>query len=373
MRGGCVSAQSVQHVRWASASSRKSKGQRGPPTRPLGIIGEAGADTDEQLADVARWSVDGHGDGRAEAAAAARAAAAAAASAQDSGVTSLRANPYGWEEQIPRSAPLWMLYEAAREEQRLPEDRSGAASRLRDNPTEIRIPERDSKGRAYATGRRKEAVARVWVRAGDGAITVNGQTLADHFKMLSSRQHLLEPLVVTQTCGAVDVMITVKSGGYRGQAGAIRHGLANALARYDPYLKPALRRCECEPNTAIEPLRRCSLKRGCNRWAAECRQRADSVLLRFHSRTMSIAHQLHQLFSRFRSPLSVGTPDAFAFHLPVHIAYRLLCSQTHSARPAHGRAQEAWPEEGTQAVPVDQALSTSRSSPWALWVAGFLL
>lgn len=157
-------------------------------------------------------------------------------------MTSLRANPYGWEEQLPRSAPLWMLYEAAREERRLPEDRSGAASRLRDNPTEIRVPERDSKGRAYATGRRKESVARVWVKAGDGVITVNGVSIADHFAVMSSRQHLLEPLLVTQTCGAVDVMITVKSGGHKGQAGAIRHGLANALALYDPYLKPALRR-----------------------------------------------------------------------------------------------------------------------------------
>jgi small subunit ribosomal protein S9 len=232
-------------VRWASASSRKSRGPRGPPARPLGIIGEAGADTDEQVAEVARWSVDGHGDGKAEAAAAARAAAAAAAASADGGgITSLRANPYGWEEQTPRSAPLWMLYEAAREERRLPEDRSAGASRLRDNPTEVRVPERDAKGRAYATGRRKEATARVWVAAGgDGAITVNGQALADYFPRMSDRQHALEPLVVTQTCGAVDVMVTVASGGMAGQAGAVRHGLANALARYDPYLKPALRRC----------------------------------------------------------------------------------------------------------------------------------
>jgi small subunit ribosomal protein S9 len=103
---------------------------------------------------------------------------------------------------------------------------------------------RDALGRAYATGRRKEASARVWVGAGDGRVTVNGLDLVDYFHRQNDRTHLMEPLVVTQTCGAVDIMLTVRGGGMHGQAGAVRHGLANALALWDPYLKPALRRCE---------------------------------------------------------------------------------------------------------------------------------
>jgi ribosomal protein S9 len=79
---------------------------------------------------------------------------------------------------------------------------------------------------------------------GDGAFTINGRTLAAYFPRASDRRHALEPLIATQACGAFDVWLTVAGGGLSGQAGAVRHGLSNALARYDPYLKPGLKRRE---------------------------------------------------------------------------------------------------------------------------------
>lgn len=104
---------------------------------------------------------------------------------------------------------------------------------------------RDAQGRAYATGRRKTAAARVWVKLGDGAFTINGRTLAAYFPRGSDRAYCLEPLVAAHACGAFDVWLTVSGGGLTGQAGAIRHGLAKALARFDPYLKPGLKKSEC--------------------------------------------------------------------------------------------------------------------------------
>ena len=104
---------------------------------------------------------------------------------------------------------------------------------------------RDALNRAYATGRRKTAVARVWVRPGEGSFSVNGRTLADYFHRSADRVTAMEPLISSQTAGAFDVMLTVEGGGLTGQAGAIKHGLAGALSRYDPYLKPGLQRGAC--------------------------------------------------------------------------------------------------------------------------------
>lgn len=159
---------------------------------------------------------------------------------------SLSANPYGWDidTREVKEAPLWMLYEATREEEKLVDRGAGRKLPRVDNETEIRIPMRDEKGRAYATGRRKTAVARVWVKLGDGKFMVNSKPLCDYFPRIHDRKLALEPLVITESCGAFDVYLTTRSGGLSGQAGAIRHGLANALARFDPYLKPVLRRCK---------------------------------------------------------------------------------------------------------------------------------
>jgi len=171
---------------------------------------------------------------------------AAAATAQPSSPSALTADPYGWATaQDHRAAPLWMVFEAQREERPLEGHMSGQRRKLRDNPTEIRLPARDALSRAYATGRRKTATARVWVGPGSGAFTVNGRALADYFPRIGDRQIALQPLVVSHMCGAVDVKLTVRGSGLSGQAGACRHGLANAIARYEPYMKPLLSRCEC--------------------------------------------------------------------------------------------------------------------------------
>ncbi len=81
----------------------------------------------------------------------------------------------------------------------------------------------------YGTGRRKTSVARVWLRPGEGEISINERTLEDYFPRQSWRIHALEPLQVTQTMGKYDVFVDVYGGGLTGQAGAVRHGLARAL------------------------------------------------------------------------------------------------------------------------------------------------
>jgi small subunit ribosomal protein S9 len=160
-------------------------------------------------------------------------------------VSSLAANPYGWPQsaRAAREAPLWMLLEAEREEAPL----ASALARKVVAPRDLRTivldaPALDARGRAYATGRRKTSVARVWVAAGDGAFTVNGRALASHFERLTLRQAAILPLVTTQSAGAFDVCATVRGGGLSGQAGAVKLGVARALARFDPFLKPVLRR-----------------------------------------------------------------------------------------------------------------------------------
>lgn len=100
---------------------------------------------------------------------------------------------------------------------------------------------RDAKGRSYATGRRKDAVARVWVKPGSGKVTVNGKEEAKYFARPVLRMILRQPLVVTNRETQFDVVVTVKGGGLSGQAGAVRHGLSRALVNYEPELKPLLK------------------------------------------------------------------------------------------------------------------------------------
>ncbi len=100
----------------------------------------------------------------------------------------------------------------------------------------------DAQGRAYATGKRKDAVARVWIKPGPGAIVVNEMPVEQYFARPVLRMILQQPLHVADRAGQFDIVVTVEGGGLSGQAGAVRHGLAKALTRYEPDLRPALKK-----------------------------------------------------------------------------------------------------------------------------------
>ena len=100
----------------------------------------------------------------------------------------------------------------------------------------------DAQGRAYATGKRKDAVARVWIKPGPGQITVNDRPVDQYFARPVLRMILQQPLQVANRAGQYDVVVTVAGGGLSGQAGAVRHGLARALTHYEPELRPPLKR-----------------------------------------------------------------------------------------------------------------------------------
>jgi small subunit ribosomal protein S9 len=100
----------------------------------------------------------------------------------------------------------------------------------------------DKEGRAYATGKRKDAVARVWVKMGAGNIVVNNRPVETYFARPVLRMLIQQPLVAANRQGQYDVFCTVSGGGLSGQAGAVRHGLSKALMRYEPDLRPALKR-----------------------------------------------------------------------------------------------------------------------------------
>ena len=95
-------------------------------------------------------------------------------------------------------------------------------------PTDVK-PKRDAQGRAYATGKRKNAVARVWIKPGNGKITVNGRDSPVYFARPVLRMLLNQPFVVANRLGQFDVVCTVVGGGLSGQAGAVRHGISKAL------------------------------------------------------------------------------------------------------------------------------------------------
>jgi small subunit ribosomal protein S9 len=105
----------------------------------------------------------------------------------------------------------------------------------------LRAQEIDSLGRAYATGRRKDAVARVWVKPGTGKITVNGRDQEVYFARPTLRLVINQPFGVTEREGQYDVVCTVKGGGLSGQAGAVKHGIAQALSKYEPALRSAVK------------------------------------------------------------------------------------------------------------------------------------
>jgi small subunit ribosomal protein S9 len=100
----------------------------------------------------------------------------------------------------------------------------------------------DKQGRAYATGKRKNAIARVWISPGTGKISVNGRDVAVYFARPVLRMIIQQPLGVAKRAGQYDLTVTVAGGGLSGQAGAVRHGLSKALTYYEPDLRGALKR-----------------------------------------------------------------------------------------------------------------------------------
>ena len=102
-------------------------------------------------------------------------------------------------------------------------------------------PKLDPQGRAYATGKRKNAIARVWLKPGSGKVTVNGRDLPVYFARPVLRMLLNQPFVVVNRMGQFDVNCTVVGGGLSGQAGAVRHGISKALLNYEPGLRGQLK------------------------------------------------------------------------------------------------------------------------------------
>lgn len=108
-------------------------------------------------------------------------------------------------------------------------------------PAPARTPQRDALGRAYATGKRKESVARVWIKPGSGKVTVNGKDMNVYFARGVLQMVIGQAFTVAGVEGEFDVMATVKGGGLSGQAGAVKHGISQALQLYEPSLRPALK------------------------------------------------------------------------------------------------------------------------------------
>ena len=107
--------------------------------------------------------------------------------------------------------------------------------------TVVREPKRDAQGRSYATGKRKNAVARVWIKPGKGTITINGRDQTVYFARPVLRMMIAQPLEIADRLGQFDVIVSVEGSGLSGQAGAVRHGIAKALTYYEPGLRPVLK------------------------------------------------------------------------------------------------------------------------------------
>ena len=108
-------------------------------------------------------------------------------------------------------------------------------------PAPLREQEIDAQGRAYATGKRKNAIARVWIKPGSGKVVVNGKEVAVYFARPVLQMILKQPFTVANVEGQFDVFATVVGGGLSGQAGAVKHGISKALQLYTPELRGALK------------------------------------------------------------------------------------------------------------------------------------
>ena len=108
--------------------------------------------------------------------------------------------------------------------------------------TDIKRPILDNKERAYATGKRKNSIARVWLKKGEGKISINGKSIKDYFSRPVLQMIVNQPLEIIQSVGNYNIKATVKGGGLSGQAGALRHGISKALILYDIGLRKALKK-----------------------------------------------------------------------------------------------------------------------------------
>ena len=106
----------------------------------------------------------------------------------------------------------------------------------------VHVQKLDAQGRAYATGKRKDAVARVWIKPGSGKITVNGRAFDAYFARPVLRMIVQQPLGIVSRTNQYDLTVTVAGGGLSGQAGAVRHGLSKALTYFEPELRAPLKR-----------------------------------------------------------------------------------------------------------------------------------
>ncbi|ALV28446.1 30S ribosomal protein S9 [Pannonibacter sp. Q-1] len=116
----------------------------------------------------------------------------------------------------------------------------GAVSAAVEAP--VHVQKLDAHGRAYATGKRKDAIARVWVKPGTGKITVNGKDYTAYFARPVLQMILRQPILLTNRDGQYDIVATVTGGGLSGQAGALRHGISKALTHYEPELRGILKK-----------------------------------------------------------------------------------------------------------------------------------
>ena len=110
------------------------------------------------------------------------------------------------------------------------------------NTAPVHTQKLDAQGRAYATGKRKNAVARVWIKPGKGTVVVNGREFAAYFARPVLQLIVKQPIVATERTDQYDVVVTVAGGGLSGQAGAIRHGISKALNFFEPGLRPLLKK-----------------------------------------------------------------------------------------------------------------------------------
>ena len=139
-------------------------------------------------------------------------------------------------------APAPAAAEEAPAEAPAADERPGAATQGPQIQAVLREQQLDKHGRAYATGRRKDAVARVWLKPGSGKIIINGREQDVYFARPTLRLIINQVFDVTDRRGQYDVEATVKGGGLSGQAGAVRHGISTALTRYEPALRTTVKR-----------------------------------------------------------------------------------------------------------------------------------
>ncbi|MCZ2158277.1 30S ribosomal protein S9 [Bartonella sp. 220] len=111
-----------------------------------------------------------------------------------------------------------------------------------ENVAPVHVQKLDAQGRAYATGKRKDAVARVWIKPGSGKITINNKEFDKYFARPVLRMILRQPIVATNRDTQFDIVATVAGGGLSGQAGAVRHGISKALTYYEPELRTILKK-----------------------------------------------------------------------------------------------------------------------------------